>query len=129
MLKSVLVGVVVLVCSSNLCAGDDSKERQADLRGPIAHATQPTETQKKNGVVVVLRVGEMKGNDTSQIRAVITVTDKCKILKKVGDKNEPAKAEELKEGCEIEVVFNGPAAKSKPIQALAAEIVILDEKK
>lgn len=88
------------------------------IRGIIKHL-QLSEEKK----IISLYVEGIIEEDTDYDKANITMTDKCKIIRK--DTKEKLSEDELKIGAMVEVIFDGPVSESYPVQAKAKEIRIL----
>jgi beta-N-acetylhexosaminidase len=122
-----LLGLTLAVALGLIpAAAQDSK---ADIRGMVTNVSAANEEAKKKGTLGSILVEGAKEKDTTFDKASIRVTDKTKIEKLVGKERKPAKFDDLKKGAKVQALFTGPVAESYPVQAMAKEILILEEAK
>lgn len=95
-------------------------QNEWDLRGSITGVTKAEERALRNGVQGSFLVRASSGAD-----AAVTVMDSTKIYLQQAKDRRPASFDALKPGLTVEVRFAGPAAQSYPVQATAAEVLIL----
>jgi beta-N-acetylhexosaminidase len=103
----------------------DDKPAKVDIRGKL------TDVKVVPGglTVGVVLVEGTKEKDTSYDKASVRVIVMTKIEKVDGKKRKAAKWVDLKKGCKVEVVFDGPVAQSLPVKADAKSILILEDPK
>ncbi len=94
----------------------------SDVRGTIVRLTKAD--GQKNVLGRVLIEGTQESN-TQVDKASVTVTTQTRLFRKEGEELEPAAFADLKEGQRVEACFAGPVLESYPVQATAAEIIIL----
>lgn len=93
-----------------------------DVRGTIT-SVAPAETGS-NRLGTILVEGEREP-DTQVDKASITITTDTRIVVREGETERPATFDDLQSGLRVEARFDGPVLESYPVQAGAAEVVIL----
>ncbi|MEW6555684.1 MAG: DUF3221 domain-containing protein [Actinomycetota bacterium] len=96
-----------------------------DIRGYITSISAFEGGQGAGMLGSVLIEGEFE-EDTSFDRASATVTEDTRIFIASGGDRTEAEFSDLEVGQYVEAVFTGPVAESYPVQATAAEIVVLE---
>ena len=119
--------IVLLMLTAALLAGCAVKPATPspdyDIQGNISDV-QPADGQPKDVLGRIRIEGEkVAGNQVD--KAVVTVSTATRIWEKTGDGYVPAAWENLKFGATVTAKFTGPVMESYPVQASAAEIVIL----
>ncbi len=108
----------------------DSKgqpDTKMDIRGKITTRSEVGEQARKRGIVASVLVEGVLEKDTGFDRAHVKITERTRILKSDGEALHPVTFEALKTGQRVEARFIGPVAESYPVQAMAGEIVILED--
>lgn len=110
-----------------LIEGDQTfSSSRIDVRGAITNITR-SEGEGRGKVLAYVFIEGAKEPDTQVDKASVTVTAETKVFIKSGGERKPAAFAALKEGQKVEARFTGPMRLSYPVQADAAEIIILDE--
>lgn len=123
------VGLLALALAVLPAAGDDKKPEKADVRGLITKVIPAKEDARKKGILGTIRVEGKKEATTGYDKAVVRVTTKTKITMRFGAEKKFWDFDELKKGRKVQVIFAGGVAESRPVQATAKEIVVLEEAK
>jgi hypothetical protein len=97
------------------------KEKMPDIRGVVTSLARGG----RSGAAATLRIAGSKQADTRYDKAVVTLTAETRIYQKEPYGRGLVPLESLRLGDKVEVRFAGPAAESYPVQARAAEILIL----
>ena len=113
-----LITILALVLLINGCAKEGSSE-SLGIRGEIKEVYLSEDGTTISGILVE---GELQ-EDTMYDYASVTIDENTSVYR--GE--EEAAAEELEEGLQVEIVFEGPVAESYPVQGLAKEIKILED--
>jgi hypothetical protein len=103
------------------CTEPEPEPVQADIRGVVtslAHGGQ-------EGAVGTLRIEGAKMPDTRYDKAVVTLTPDTRIYQREPNGKSPVQFGSLRLGDKVQVRFAGPVAESYPVQARAAEVLIL----
>jgi len=95
----------------------------ADIRGNIK-SVSAAKSEAGGMLGSVLIEGEIE-EDTEFDRASVTVMEETVIYEQLGEEVVEAAFSDLQAGQRVEAAFTGPVAESYPVQATAAEIVIL----
>jgi hypothetical protein len=95
---------------------------KADIRGKVTSAVP----LRARDLVGRIGVEGVKEKDTQYDKAVVTIPGKAKVLRWLDGKEVPAKFSDLKVGSRVQCVFTGPVRESYPVQASAAEVLILE---
>jgi hypothetical protein len=95
----------------------------ADIRGDITNISV-MESGAGGMLGSILIEGELE-KDTQFDKASVTVTEETRIFRQLDDETVEADFADLSVGQRVQAVFTGPVAESYPVQATAAEIVIL----
>ena len=90
--------------------------------GKITNITQASDEAKRRGILCTLVVVGVEPDGTED-RAIVTVTSRTHILR-LG--RQPAGLEDLREGLQVEVKFEGPVFPSHPVMAPAGEVRMLE---
>lgn len=114
------------------CGGDDSESGDGDanaftasgidVRGKITLVATPIPDVSMGYIHVE---GEVEP-DTRYASAWVRMQDTTVVLRLQGEEKVPATATDLAQGQRVEVTFDGVVAEVDPVQAGAAEIVILE---
>ena len=97
-----------------------------DVRGVITSVTL-AEGKGSGKVLARALIEGAKEPDTQVDKANVTVTAETKVFISRDGERKPAEFGALKEGQKVEARFTGPVMESYPVQAVAAEIAILEE--
>jgi hypothetical protein len=122
-MKSIrLAGLLLLLLSLVVGCRSSSGTEEAgvDIRGTVTEIVQGREDVA--GSILIEGIVE---EDTEYDRAFVTVTDETRIFEQVGEDRRPASFAALEIGQRVQARFTGPVMESYPVQATAAEIVIL----
>lgn len=112
----VLFLVIVIV----LAAGCSTAQQDAiGIRGEV------TSINTSGDTLSLLVEGEVE-KDTSFDKASVRIKPETKVVRKDGDKDAAANAEDIKLFDKVEVVFDGAVAESYPVQGSAKLIRILN---
>ncbi len=102
------------------------------VRGKITRVQPLEDGAAPNGVLGTLLIEGVKAPDTSVDKAVVSVTPATRLLLRrsedtgAADKpRTPLRFMDLAVGQRVEVRFTGPVRKSYPVQATAAEVIVL----
>jgi hypothetical protein len=98
-------------------------EAAVDIRGKITRLMMPD--PREDSLVRYLHVAGNLEKDTRYDKANVRVPTEVRVFKIAEGKKVDAKYTELKQGQLVEIIFKGAVSKSQPVQASAAEIVIL----
>lgn len=119
----------LLVASLALVVGCTSAgtpvETSADIRGTITDLFRPEPSVAAGDMIGSLLIEGVIEEDTDFDRAFVSVTEETQIFEQVGQSRRPVDFEALAVGQRVEARFLGPVMESYPVQATAAEIVIL----
>ena len=123
--------LAALVAASLAWLAGQGKAQPAklDIRGAITKATPASEEQKSKGMLGTIRVEGPKALNSNSDKALIRVTDKTKLEKRVDGQWKPAVFDDLKVGAKVEATFVGPVMESYPVQATGGTIQIVPELK
>lgn len=112
--------LALMACAAGTNAGS------ADIRGTIT-SIDPVNPEGRASDVVgsVLIEGSIEA-DTQVDKASVTITRATRILRQEGEGRRAVTFEALEVGQRVQARFTGPVAESYPVQATAAEIVILE---
>lgn len=118
----IVLSIVLALAACTAEIGDGG----ADIRGTVTsiHPANP-EGQASGLLGSVLIEGSVEA-DTQFDKAAVTITGQTRIVQQQGQDRRPASFESLAVGQRVQARFTGPAAESYPVQATAAEIVILE---
>jgi hypothetical protein len=92
-----------------------------DIRGVVTSLARGG----KGGAAATLRIAGSKVPDTRYAKAVVTLTAETRIYQRDPYGRSLVPLESLRLGDKVEVRFAGPVAESYPVQARAAEVLIL----
>lgn len=130
----VRAGLMVVVALALVAADKDKSEPEpkkveppkADVRGQVTKVTP----SRAKGVVGSILVEGSKEKDTQHDKASVRLTSTTKFYKwSSNGKKVEAKFGDVTEGSKVQCVFTGPVAESYPVQAVASEVIILEEAK
>lgn len=111
----------------NLNASAQGKD-EADIRGDITHIQRARDDDGGGAgdkLLGTVRIEGAKEADTNFDKASVRITNKTQIFDRRGKERKQASFDDLKTGQKVAARFTGPVMKSYPVQATAAEIVIL----
>lgn len=119
--KVVLIILIITIGLTVIGCGKDSieQEEKVGIRGEITEVI----TDDAKGITAVLVEGQLE-EDTSYDKARVAINEKTQVLKVNG--GEKMSVEDLRKGLKVEVVFEGPAAESYPVQAKAKIIRVIE---
>jgi hypothetical protein len=116
LLTLIAVGALALASA----AQDGAK---VDIRGKV---TKFSVVKPNNAGILASVMVEGKKENSNYDKAAVKITNKTKLEKLVGKERRPATLEDLKEGVQVEAKFTGPVLQSYPVQATAAEVLIVE---
>lgn len=125
----VLASLLILALGVNLAPADEKQPEKADIRGLITRVSAANKEAQQKGILGSILVEGNKELTTQYDKASVRVTDKTKITMRFGPEKKVWGFEDLKKGRKVQVIFTGPVAESYPVQAVAKEIVVLEEAK
>ncbi len=99
------------------------EQPRIDIRGNITTIQQ---VAAPDSLAIVLIEGVIEP-DTQFDRAAVRITDQTRIVEQVGTEWRTTTAAALNAGQRVQARFTGPVAESYPVQAMAAEIMILTQ--
>lgn len=105
-------------------AGEQPRERP-DVRGRVSRLT-PARSNVGGPIGSILIDGNGDGGPACD-KVWLRVTGKTRIERLVGGERQPARWEDLAEGCRVVASFGGAVMESDPIQVEADTLLILDE--
>ena len=98
--------------------------KDADIRGQITDISI-MESEEGGGMLGSVLIEGSLEEDTEFDRASVTLMAETVIYKQLGEEVVEAAFSDLQVGQRVQAVFTGPVAESYPVQATAAEILIL----
>lgn len=119
------VAVVVMMVMLVFAGGCRKMEKPPpDIRGTIASVTRaaPGGSDDLRGSILVVGARQ---EDTIYDRAMVSITRRTRILETAGATRKVLDVAALRPGQRVEVRFTGAVRESYPVQATAAEVVIL----
>jgi hypothetical protein len=128
---AITAAVILLLAIAGCGSGGDQDgspgkvSEGADIRGYVTSTWGISADPRPSEVLGSVRIeGELE-EDTAFDRADVTVTEGTRIYVQHGSEFEEAEFFDLQVGQYVEASFTGPVAESYPVQATAAEIVVL----
>jgi len=118
----ILVGSLYFLPLSCISANFSENENTADIVGKITNITHASDEAKRHGRLCTLVVVGVEPDGTED-RAIVTVTSRTHILRQG---RQPAGLEDLREGLQVAVKFEGPVFASHPVMAPAGEVRMLE---
>jgi beta-N-acetylhexosaminidase len=130
-MKRLMAGVLAVVAVALMAPEDpepkkkDEPPPKADVRGEVKSVTG----LKAKDLVANILVEGAKEKDTQHDKASVTLTNATKVYVWAGGKKREAKLGDVKQGVTVQCTFTGPVLESYPVQARAAEVLILEQPK
>ena len=115
--------ITILTLTSAGCTLFKAKKMDVDIRGKINSIVKINEGK----TLGVISVEGKKEKDTKFDKAGVIIEKDTKISKLIGNKKKKSDFKALKMDQKVDIRFAGPVMESDPIQAKAAELVILDK--
>ena len=113
---------LLIAACANLGGGTSAG---VDIRGTVTAVNAADAQGRQVGRLGSILVEGAVEVDTKVDKASIAVTAQTRIWEQVGSSRSPAGFDALKVGQQVQARFAGPVAESYPVQATAAEVVIL----
>jgi hypothetical protein len=124
------VGLSLVSCSSSEppAPGDDATAldarsgipaRAADISGTLTSVTPSS-----GDMLSRVRIEEKPDQPSGDNKALVRVTARTRILKRVGSAVRRAAVADLRAGARVDAWFTGPVAESYPVQAEGAVLVV-----
>ncbi len=99
--------------------------KEADIRGNITILKQADLQGRERGILGTVLIEGVMEKDTEFDRALVTITNKTRILEQEGQVYRSMTFNDIKAGQKVQAKFTGTVLESYPVQATAIEIVIL----
>jgi len=119
-----VLAVALLVLATSTSACRKLERPKPDIRGVVT-AVERTRTDTGDDALGSILVIGTNEPDTGYDRAQIAITRHTRILESAGATRRALDVEGLRPGQRVEVRFSGPVRESYPVQAMAAEVLIL----
>ncbi len=99
--------------------------KEADIRGNITVIQKADLQSRERGIIGTVLIEGVLEKDTEFDRALVTITNKTRILEQEGQVSRSKTFDDLRAGQKVQALFTGTVLESYPVQATAIEIVIL----
>lgn len=118
-MRKILLSMCIFLLLGALGCNEVSSNQKLGIRGQITKIS----TDNSGKITAILVEGKIE-QDTEVDKASVSIREKTRIHKK--DKNEDIGVSELKEGLQVEIIFEGPVRESYPVQADAKLIRVIE---
>jgi beta-N-acetylhexosaminidase len=125
--RPVAVLLLIALLSVNVgCTFYRVTDQAYDIRGSISSLSRADGQSRERGILGTVLVEGVVEKDTKFDRASVTVKDETRIFERKGGSRRSVTFDDLRVGQKVGARFAGPVLESNPVQATAAEIVILE---
>ena len=116
--------VFVVLTTSAVLIKAETHHGEFDIRGLVVKITKSP--RREAGAVVRTIVVDGHAPDSQKLKAVVRVTEATKVFAKKKGQLREVGFRALRAGLKVEIKLSGPVRESYPIQATAAEVLILE---